>query len=215
MSEQARVRHYFDENAARFDAIYGQNKSVISKFLNKVFRQVMIDRFQLVFRRCGDVKNKSILDVGCGSGRYSVDFAQRGAKEVIGIDFSSEMIHLAVHRAIQKNVSTRCTFIQGNFLQQKFMRTFDVVTAIGLFDYVHDPEVFLSQCHQLTDDVFFGSFPMRNDWRMPIRRLRLMLSNCPVYFYGEQQARQLCENAGFKHIKVWKLSRDYLVEEHP
>ncbi len=41
------------------------------------------------------IRNKTILDFGCGDGVYSKRFAEKGAKNVIGIDNSRAMIKLA------------------------------------------------------------------------------------------------------------------------
>ncbi len=43
-----------------------------------------------------DVKNKSVLDIACGSGCYSRLFCDLGAKKVIGIDCSRLMIENAI-----------------------------------------------------------------------------------------------------------------------
>lgn len=39
-------------------------------------------------------RNKKILDVACGTGKYTYEFAKKGA-QVIGIDFSKQMIEVA------------------------------------------------------------------------------------------------------------------------
>lgn len=49
----------------------------------------------------GNVKNKKILDLGCGTGRYSIPLAKKGAI-VTAVDFSKEM--LAVAKKNAKNV---------------------------------------------------------------------------------------------------------------
>lgn len=43
----------------------------------------------------GDVKGLRVLDLACGNGHYTRIIFERGAKEVDGVDLSSEMIHLA------------------------------------------------------------------------------------------------------------------------
>jgi SAM-dependent methyltransferase len=52
---------------------------------------------EYAFYLLGDVRGKTVLDVGCGSGENMVPLANRGAN-VIGIDISQELIELAVAR---------------------------------------------------------------------------------------------------------------------
>jgi SAM-dependent methyltransferase len=52
----------------------------------------------------GNVSNKTILDLGCGDGFFSIALAQAGAKHVIGIDNAPEQIRLASEKAHPKNI---------------------------------------------------------------------------------------------------------------
>jgi len=47
------------------------------------------------FKELGDVKGLRVLDLACGNGHYTRQIYERGAKEVAGVDVSSEMIKLA------------------------------------------------------------------------------------------------------------------------
>ncbi len=49
---------------------------------------------KLVFEMLGNIFGKKILDVGCGTGNYSLELASSGA-EVYGIDSSEEMLEAA------------------------------------------------------------------------------------------------------------------------
>lgn len=44
------------------------------------------------------IKDKSLLDFGCGDGRFAITFAKEGVRKVTGIDASDEMIGLAKKR---------------------------------------------------------------------------------------------------------------------
>ncbi len=55
-------------------------------------------------RLIGDVAGARVLDLGCGSGPYSVWFAERGA-QVVGLDLSQTMISLARQRARERGVN--------------------------------------------------------------------------------------------------------------
>src|SRR4051812_7146725 len=85
------VRHRFEWDAKNFDAIYRLEKSPVSRLFNKVFRKAVFQRYDVTFEKSGDLRGKSVLDIGCGSGIYAVDFARRGAKRVLGVDFSGNM----------------------------------------------------------------------------------------------------------------------------
>lgn len=52
---------------------------------------------EYAYHLLGDVRGKTVLDYGCGSGDNSVLIADRGAK-VIGVDISPELIELAEKR---------------------------------------------------------------------------------------------------------------------
>jgi SAM-dependent methyltransferase len=52
----------------------------------------------------GDVTGTRVLDLGCGSGPYSVWLAEQGAS-VVGLDLSQTMVSLALERAAEQNVT--------------------------------------------------------------------------------------------------------------
>jgi len=51
----------------------------------------------------GNLRGKSLIDIGCGPGAYSVDFAKRGAN-VLGVDISRKMLDKARNNAKMKNI---------------------------------------------------------------------------------------------------------------
>ena len=133
------VRRYFDGTAAaRFDVIYQDEKRLFQKLVDRLFRDVVHRRFQLTFELCREIEGSRVLDIGCGSGRYAVEFARRGA-EVVGLDFSSTMVEMARRAAEAAGVADRCRFEVGNFRDWCEPHHFDICLAIGFFDYVEDP----------------------------------------------------------------------------
>jgi 2-polyprenyl-3-methyl-5-hydroxy-6-metoxy-1,4-benzoquinol methylase len=59
---------------------------------------------EYVFYLLGDVHEKIVLDLGCGSGEVVVPLAKRGG-EVVGIDISPELIALAEEHIRRAKVS--------------------------------------------------------------------------------------------------------------
>jgi len=89
-----KIKNYFNRIAEEFDNIYDNEGNITTRITNKLFRKGMSERVTLTLEECGNIENKSVLDIGCGSGRISFMLANKGAK-VTGIDYSSSMIELA------------------------------------------------------------------------------------------------------------------------
>ena len=204
------VLRHFDGVAQRFDDIYSRDKGWPQRLVDRLFRQVVHRRFELALELCGGAEGKRVLDIGCGSGRYSVEMARRGA-EVLGIDFSPRMLDLATQAAAAAGVGERCNFINEDFLTWREPHHFEICLGIGFFDYVEKPREFLEKVYNAGAPQGIFSFPARWNLRAPTRWLRLTLNRCPVYFYAEKQCRQLVLDAGWSGVEVHRLGRDFLV----
>jgi len=187
----ADVLRHFDSTAGQFDAIYSSTRLV-----DRIFRRDRYDRFQRTVEQCEPIRGKSVLAVGCGSGQYAIALAQRGAGEVVGLDFAQHMLDIAEEKARRAGVADRCRFIRDEFLAYPSTRRFDYVLAIGFFDYVRDPVPFLARARDLTGEKFVATFPRLFTWRAPVRKVRLTLRRCPVFFYSRARVAALMHQAG-------------------
>ena len=81
-----------------------------------------------------------VLDVGCGQGRYTIWFAQKGGR-VTGVDISHEMLDLCRHNAEVAGVSDRVDLVlsDAEHLSQIENERFDVVSCMGTL--VHLPDL--------------------------------------------------------------------------
>jgi 2-polyprenyl-3-methyl-5-hydroxy-6-metoxy-1,4-benzoquinol methylase len=205
------VKSYFERTADNFDALY-ENRRNLSYHFNQVFRKGLFQRVEKTTKAFTGMEDFSVLDVGCGSGRNSALFAEEGARRVVGIDFSARMLELAREYTRAKHVADRCEFIQADFLEYPFQETFDVVVALGVFDYVADPVRVLKRMSELANDKIVASFPGMSLVRAPLRKIRYALRGCPVYFYNGTKLRQICHEARLSKFRIQKLaSSGYLL----
>ena len=205
------VRRHFESSAKEFDAIYSGRKSTLSRWLDQTFRKDMFLRFDEAICEIRKMGAVTILDVGCGSGVMSTALAREGAKAVVGIDFSHRMIQLARKRAESEGVSSRCTFIVGDFRLLRFPERFHCSIAIGVFDYLAEPQVFLQEMRGITREKIIATFPCRWTYRAPIRKVRLALKRCPVYFYSSADIGRLFGPLQPSRLTIRKLGHIFFV----
>jgi len=72
-----------------------------------------------------------VLDVGCGPGRHSLEFARRG-HEVVGVDISQTFVDLAERSAADEGIASRTRFVRGDArrLAELDLGTFDLVISL-------------------------------------------------------------------------------------
>jgi 2-polyprenyl-3-methyl-5-hydroxy-6-metoxy-1,4-benzoquinol methylase len=208
-----KVRDHFHDDAERFDAIYDEKKGVLARFIDNYWRGVVQKRLELNVEKLSPFAGKKILDVGCGSGRFCIAFAQNGAEKVVGIDFARAMIEIADKLAEQAGVAERCEFRVGTFPEgvKDAEGPFDACTGNGFFDYVERPVPIITRMRELTKGKLILSFPKAVEWRVPIRRIRFWLKGTPLFLYREAEVRDILQRSGVTDYEFIRLDRDYLV----
>lgn len=210
METQNRVKEFFERRVDKFDSIYAPEKKLIWKILDFLFRRSMQKRFELTLQELKGVKAKKILDIGCGSGRYSIALAQNKIY-ISGIDFAHKMIEQARIYAKAKGLENFCNFVVGDFLDYQFTEKFDISIAIGFFDYVKKPIKYLQKIKSLTKGKIIMSFPAKWRFRNIIRRVRLKILGCPVYFYSRSDIEKNLKESGCGEFSIKNIGRDYFV----
>jgi 2-polyprenyl-3-methyl-5-hydroxy-6-metoxy-1,4-benzoquinol methylase len=98
--------HFFDDWAAKHAQVERIDPRVVARYRSagRLFPK------EFCCRLLGDLRGKTVLDVGCGEGENSVLLASLGA-HVTGLDISPKAIELAKRRAHLSGVELRTRFI--------------------------------------------------------------------------------------------------------
>lgn len=204
------VGQYFDREAGRFDAIYDNRKPFHQRLIDRLFRGVILERFRLTLN-AGGAAGRSVLDVGCGSGRYGLEFARRGARRCLGLDIAPAMLEIARAEAERLGVSSVCEWRQGEWLATPLDERFDLVLAMGYFDYIPNPGPHLARMIEQTGDRLFASFPKRWTLRTISRKARFLVAGSYVRFYSKGEVIDLFREQGrLECLSLVDLGRDLI-----
>tara|TARA_B100000035_G_C20956878_1_gene534604 strand:+ start:375 stop:1031 length:657 start_codon:yes stop_codon:yes gene_type:complete len=84
------------------------------------------------------VKNKNIVEIGCGSGLLAKKLIEKGAKSYAGYDFAKN----AIIRAKKNNKNnSKIKFYTREVLQIKKIKKCDIIFSLGLIDWMNEKEL--------------------------------------------------------------------------
>lgn len=136
----------------------------------------LIDRRekQAVLDAIAPVEDKKILEIACGTGRFTAMLAERGA-DIVGLDISGPMLQQGRERAQAAGVSDRLEYMRGDAGRLPFPDDhFDTVFAMRFFHLADTPEAFLTEmCRVSSEQVFFDTFNRYSsrslyNWALPM-----------------------------------------------
>jgi 2-polyprenyl-3-methyl-5-hydroxy-6-metoxy-1,4-benzoquinol methylase len=224
----ADVQHYWD---ARPCNIRHSTKPVGSKeYFDEVeARKYFVEPHIPAFADFERWNGKRVLEVGCGIGTDSINFARAGA-QLTAVELSAESLRIAEQRANVMGVADRIRFVQAN--AEELTRTltdgpYDLVYSFGVIHHTPHPERALAEMRALTAPG--GTLKLmvyhRRSWKVfwivagqgrgrfwktdeLVAAHSEAQTGCPVtYSYTRRQGRELVETNGFR---VQELSVDHV-----
>ena len=183
-------------------------------------------------------RGKRVLEVGCGIGTDSINFARAGAL-LTAVDLSAESLRIAKERAEMMDVADRIDFRQANAEELTSVvddGPYDLVYSFGVIHHTPHPETALAEIRKVTAPG--GTLKLmvyhRRSWKAfwilalqergrfwradeLIAKHSEAQTGCPVTFtYTRAEGRELVERNGFEvtdlhvdHVFPYRI-RDYV-----
>ena len=107
--------------------------------LNHNFHKIYVEKSTLL-AGLGDIVGKKVLDLDCGDGYYSRLMSSIGAKEVLGIDSSIQMIENARQHEFPRKDGSLAYKLANVIGYDDSKEHFDIVTTQYLFPYAKTKE---------------------------------------------------------------------------
>ena len=233
----ADVQQYWD---ARPCNIRHSTKPVGSKeYFDEVeARKYLVEPHIPAFAEFERWKGKRVLEVGCGIGTDSINFARAGA-QLTAVELSGESLRIAAQRADVMGVADRIRFVQGNAEELTSVLDdgpYDLVYSFGVVHHTLHPDRALAEMralmapggtlklmvyHRRSWKVFWivAALGQGRVWKTDelVAEHSEAETGCPVTFsYTRSGGRELVENSGFRvrdlrvdHVFPYRI-RDYV-----
>lgn len=107
------------------------------------------------------LRDKTILDFGCGIGFGTIEMAQHGARRVIGVDIRQDVLEVAREAAAAAGVAEKCTFVEA------VSEPVDVIVSVDAFEHFDDPSSILDLMSSLLKDDGFVLLSFGPTWYHP------------------------------------------------
>ena len=155
-----------------------------------------------------------VLDYGCATGSIALEIASM-AKEVHGIDISSNMIEIAKSKADERNIKNIGFARAAIFDESLGKESFDVILSLSILHLVEDPTQVMDRINQLLKPggVFVSATPCLGE-----KAFVSILMNIPIFvlsklglipsinFFSGSSLTATIANAGFQIVEQENLS---------
>jgi 2-polyprenyl-3-methyl-5-hydroxy-6-metoxy-1,4-benzoquinol methylase len=170
-------------------------------------------------------KGKRVLEIGCGIGTDTVNFARHGAR-VTAVDLTERSLAIAKQRATIFGLQDRIRFYRANAEELDHVvpvEPYDLVYSFGVIHHTPNPGRVLDQVRQYMHEQSVLKLMVyhRYSWKVLWLLLRSgkgqfwktealvakhseAQTGCPItYIYSRHQGRELMERHGFRVTELW------------
>ncbi|PIN91271.1 hypothetical protein COU57_01315 [Candidatus Pacearchaeota archaeon CG10_big_fil_rev_8_21_14_0_10_32_14] len=181
MTNTKHTKEVYDKFAQEYHDFFIDKNNIWHAYIEK---PIMIQILK------NEIKNKIVLDLGCGSGPFVKELYSLGAKKVYGLDLSPELIKIA------KKENPSVDFVSGDAKKTNYKSyQFDIVSSSLMVHYFKSPGPLFAEVNRIIKKGGLFVFSMHHPVMEITHRLKL----------DEKTNITQFENYFHNNIYNWKL----------
>jgi 2-polyprenyl-3-methyl-5-hydroxy-6-metoxy-1,4-benzoquinol methylase len=188
-------------------------------------RKFFVEPHLVQFADFLSVKDKKIMEIGCGLGTTTINFAKAGAKKVTAIDLSDASLALAKQRATVNGLSSVVDFhhINAEELSKHLpQEEYDLIFSFGVIHHTPHPHKILQEIHKFLSPtgqlkiMVYYRYSWKVFWillkygKLQFWKLSKLVATyseaqtgCPItYIYSKKEAQAMLNSCGFKTTDI-------------
>ncbi len=218
------VKEYWDERPC--NVRYSLEKIGTKKYFDEVeARKYFVGLHILPFVDFERWRGKKVLEIGCGIGSDTINFARHGAQVTV-VELSASSLEITKQRAKVYGLENNIRFYLGNSEElSKFVpiEAYDLIFSFGVIHHTPNPENVIKQIRSYVHPgstvkiMVYNRYSWKVFWilltygKFQFWKLRELIARyseaqegCPItYTYTKNDIKKLLEDNGFKITEIF------------
>lgn len=218
-----KVQEFWDKNPCNIR--HSPSKVGTKKYFDEVEkRKYFVEPHIPKFAQFSNWKGKKVLEIGCGIGTDTINFARAGAK-VTAVELSKNSLNLAERRAKVYGFGRKIKFYLANAEELSKavpIQPYDLIYSFGVIHHTPDPQKAISEikkyCHKKTEVriMIYHRFAWKVLWillkfgkgafwdldRLIAKHSEAVTGSPVTYVYSRNQARVLMKGFRVTEMRV-------------
>jgi len=133
MYDKTKAEQFWTTRVSEVDELRAVLSYNVPDYVNNTYSQWELG---LLDQSLGDIRGKSILDMGCGVGRITIELLRAGAN-VTSLDNSHKMLEITEAKAKTAALDTHLQLVKSSAHEIPLPdETFDIVVCVGLLEHL-------------------------------------------------------------------------------
>ena len=156
--------------------------------------------------KLNNLKDKKILEVGCGRGEYVDLLKNAGANQVSGLEFSQKSVDIARNKGNKVYLG----YLDTDF-KKPYEFKFDAFTIFSFLEHWPNPNEGLELLHSVLSDDASGLVEVPNFELVLAKGLYSEFTTDHIFYFDKKTFAFLLEKNGFEVISIKSVWYDYIL----